>query len=42
MGMAAPNLTNVTLELGGNDPAIILDDWELDDAAIGGSPWRRS
>ena len=35
MGMAAPNLTNVTLELGGNDPAIILDDAELDDAAIG-------
>jgi acyl-CoA reductase-like NAD-dependent aldehyde dehydrogenase len=35
MAMAAPNLTNVTLELGGNDPAVILDDADLDDAAIG-------
>ena len=35
MAMAAPNLTNVTLELGGNDPAIILDDAVLDEAAIG-------
>jgi acyl-CoA reductase-like NAD-dependent aldehyde dehydrogenase len=35
MTMAAPNLTNVTLELGGNDPAVILDDAELDEAAFG-------
>jgi acyl-CoA reductase-like NAD-dependent aldehyde dehydrogenase len=35
MAMAAPNLTNVTLELGGNDPAIILDDAHLDEAAFG-------
>ncbi len=35
MTMAAPNLTNVTLELGGNDPAIVLEDADLDDAAIG-------
>jgi len=35
MTMAATNLTNVTLELGGNDPAIILDDAELDEAAFG-------
>ena len=35
MAMAAPNLTNVTLELGGNDPAVILDDADLDEAAIG-------
>jgi acyl-CoA reductase-like NAD-dependent aldehyde dehydrogenase len=35
MAMAAPNLTNVTLELGGNDPAVILDDATLDEAAIG-------
>ena len=34
MEMAAANLTNVTLELGGNDPAIILDDAELDEAAF--------
>jgi acyl-CoA reductase-like NAD-dependent aldehyde dehydrogenase len=34
MAMAAPNLTNVTLELGGNDPAILLDDAVLDDAAL--------
>ena len=26
MSMAAANLTNVTLELGGNDPAVVLDD----------------
>jgi len=34
MTMAAENMTRVTLELGGNDPAIVLDDAELDDAAI--------
>jgi acyl-CoA reductase-like NAD-dependent aldehyde dehydrogenase len=35
MEMAAPTLTNVTLELGGNDPAVILDDAQLDEAAFG-------
>jgi acyl-CoA reductase-like NAD-dependent aldehyde dehydrogenase len=35
MEMAAANLTNVTLELGGNDAAIILDDADLDEAAFG-------
>ncbi|GAB3445785.1 aldehyde dehydrogenase family protein [Streptomonospora sediminis] len=35
MRTAAQNLTRVTLELGGNDPAILLDDVELDDAAVG-------
>jgi acyl-CoA reductase-like NAD-dependent aldehyde dehydrogenase len=34
MTMAAANLANVTLELGGNDPAIILDDALLDEAAF--------
>lgn len=34
MKMAAENVTGVTLELGGNDPAIVLDDAELDDAAV--------
>jgi acyl-CoA reductase-like NAD-dependent aldehyde dehydrogenase len=34
MALAAANITNVTLELGGNDPAIILDDATLDDAAF--------
>ena len=33
MQMAAPNITNVTLELGGNDAAIVLDDARLDEAA---------
>jgi acyl-CoA reductase-like NAD-dependent aldehyde dehydrogenase len=35
MAMAAANLTNVTLELGGNDPAIILSDADMDQAAFG-------
>jgi acyl-CoA reductase-like NAD-dependent aldehyde dehydrogenase len=35
MAMASDNLTNVTLELGGNDPAIILDDAVLDEAGLG-------
>jgi acyl-CoA reductase-like NAD-dependent aldehyde dehydrogenase len=35
MRMAAETMTRVTLELGGNDPAIVLDDAELDEAAIG-------
>jgi acyl-CoA reductase-like NAD-dependent aldehyde dehydrogenase len=34
MAMAAANVTNVTLELGGNDPAIVLDDAVLDEAAF--------
>lgn len=34
MQMAAPNITNVTLELGGNDAAVILDDARLDRAAF--------
>jgi acyl-CoA reductase-like NAD-dependent aldehyde dehydrogenase len=34
MEMASKNVTNVTLELGGNDPAIILDDADLDEATI--------
>ncbi len=35
MAMAAANLANVTLELGGNDPAVVLDDANLDEAAFG-------
>jgi acyl-CoA reductase-like NAD-dependent aldehyde dehydrogenase len=35
MEMAAGTLTRVALELGGNDPAVILDDALLDDAALG-------
>jgi acyl-CoA reductase-like NAD-dependent aldehyde dehydrogenase len=35
MKMASASLTNVTLELGGNDPAIVLDDANLDEAAFG-------
>jgi acyl-CoA reductase-like NAD-dependent aldehyde dehydrogenase len=34
MGMAAENLTRVSLELGGNDPALILADAQLDADAI--------
>jgi acyl-CoA reductase-like NAD-dependent aldehyde dehydrogenase len=34
MEMAAANLVNVTLELGGNDPAIILHDAVLDEDAL--------
>ncbi len=34
MQMAAPNITNVTLELGGNDAAVVLDDARLDEAAF--------
>jgi len=35
MGMAAQNLTNLTLELGGNDPAVVLDDAVIDEETIG-------
>jgi acyl-CoA reductase-like NAD-dependent aldehyde dehydrogenase len=35
MRMAAESMTRVTLELGGNDPALVLDDATLDDAALG-------
>lgn len=35
MEMCSGNLARVTLELGGNDPAILLDDVELNDAAFG-------
>lgn len=34
MQMASRNLTNVTLELGGNDAAVVLEDAVLDDAAF--------
>jgi acyl-CoA reductase-like NAD-dependent aldehyde dehydrogenase len=34
MPMAAANVTNVTLELGGNDPALVLDDAVLDETAF--------
>jgi acyl-CoA reductase-like NAD-dependent aldehyde dehydrogenase len=34
MEMASRNVTNVTLELGGNDPAVVLDDAVLDEATI--------
>lgn len=34
MRVAADNVTRVTLGLGGNDPAVVLDDAELDPAAI--------
>lgn len=35
MEMASGNLARVTLELGGNDPAILLEDVELNDQAFG-------
>jgi acyl-CoA reductase-like NAD-dependent aldehyde dehydrogenase len=35
MEMCSGNLARVTLELGGNDPAILLEDAELDDQAFG-------
>jgi acyl-CoA reductase-like NAD-dependent aldehyde dehydrogenase len=34
MEMASKNITNVTLELGGNDPAVVLDDAVLDQETI--------
>ncbi|MGH3297325.1 MAG: aldehyde dehydrogenase family protein, partial [Trebonia sp.] len=34
MTMAAANVTNVTLELGGNDPALVLHDAVLDEATF--------
>lgn len=34
MSLAAQPLAKVTLELGGNDPAILLDDVELDEATV--------
>ncbi|MFD0775345.1 aldehyde dehydrogenase family protein [Streptomonospora algeriensis] len=34
MSAATENMTRVTLELGGNDPAVLLDDVELDDVAV--------
>ncbi|MGH2862648.1 MAG: aldehyde dehydrogenase family protein [Solirubrobacteraceae bacterium] len=34
MEMASKNVTNVTLELGGNDPAIVLHDANLDEATL--------
>jgi acyl-CoA reductase-like NAD-dependent aldehyde dehydrogenase len=35
-------LTRVTLELGGNDPAIVLDDAAFDEAEIAGWQWPRT
>ena len=42
MEMASETLTRVTLELGGNDAAIILEDAILDDDAPGPPLRRRS
>lgn len=39
MKVAADNLTPVTLELGGNDPALILEDAVLDEAAFDRMYW---
>ena len=39
MRVAAANVTPVTLELGGNDAALVLDDAELDDAAFDRLYW---
>ncbi|SIO11236.1 aldehyde dehydrogenase family protein [Vannielia litorea] len=39
MKVAAENLTPVTLELGGNDAALMLDDIELDEAAFDRMYW---
>ena len=39
MKMAAENLTPVTLELGGNDAALILEDAKLDDEAFNKMYW---
>jgi acyl-CoA reductase-like NAD-dependent aldehyde dehydrogenase len=36
MRLAARPLARLTLELGGNDPAILLDDVELNEATVGG------
>lgn len=36
MAMAAQTLTRVTLELGGNDPALVLDDADLDEVTLDG------
>lgn len=36
MAMAAQTLTRVTLELGGNDPALVLDDANLDEVTLDG------
>lgn len=39
MKVAADNITPVTLELGGNDAALLLDDVELDDAVFNRMYW---
>ena len=39
MRTAAENITPVTLELGGNDPALILEDAELNDEVFGKMYW---